>query len=314
LARSKAVAVVALVALCFAGVARAEAQPSEADRIFDQGRKAAERGDFPEACRLFASSFRLDPAVGTLLNLGDCSHHQGLLQEAFDYYDAARSRMKDSDDRLPLLRERIHRLEQDGGRLSLHLTRAAPPSTVVTLDDVVFDAKRTVPYRVSKGPHVILVTAVGYRGSKYTVDVAAGETKSFDIGPGEELESVLPGAPATDAPTGSSGGALRIAGFATLAAGVAGIWTGSIAGVVALDRKSVQSRNCDAQNACNAQGVDAAQSGARWATVSTVAFAVGAGVAALGAVFLVVGFTKGTPRGATAVHVGLGSVAVGGTF
>ncbi|HEX7602055.1 MAG TPA: hypothetical protein VF316_10635 [Polyangiaceae bacterium] len=314
MARSKAVAVVALVAICFAGAARAEAQPSEADRIFDQGRKAAEGGDYPEACRLFASSFRLDPAIGTLLNLGDCSHHQGLLQEAFDYYDAARSRMKDSDDRLPLLRDRMRRLEQDGGRLSLHLTRAAPPGTVVTLDDVVFDAKRSAPYRVSKGPHVILVTAVGYRGSKYTIDVAAGETKSFDIGPGEELEMVLPGAAATDVPTGSPGRALRIAGFAALAAGVAGVWTGSIAGVVALERKGVQSRNCDAQNVCNVQGFDAAQGGARWATVSTVAFAVGAGVAALGAVFLVLGLTKGAPRSGTAIHVGLGSVALGGTF
>jgi len=292
----------------------AEAQTSEADRIFDQGRKAADRGDYPEACRLFTSSFRLDPAIGTLLNLGDCSHHQGLLQEAFDYYDAARSRMKETDDRLPLLRERIRRLEQDGGRLALRLGGTAPSSTVVTLDGVVFDPKRAGMVRVSKGPHVILVTAVGYRGSKYTLEVGAGETKNLDIGPGEELEVVLPGAPPGEAETASPGRALRITGATALVVGVAGLWTGSIAGVVALERKAVQSRNCNAQNVCNAEGVDAGQSGSRWTTVSIVTLASGAGVTVLGAVFLILGVTKGASKGAAEVHVGLGSVSLSGSF
>lgn len=314
MARPKAVVVLALVATCLAGVASAEGAPSDADHIFDQGRKAADRGDYAEACRLFTSSFRLDPAIGTLLNLGDCSHHQGLLQDAFDYYDAARSRMKDTDDRLPLLLERLRRLEQDGGRLALHLAKGAPPGTVVTLDDVVFDAKAGTPYRVSKGTHVILVTAVGHRGSRYTLEVSAGETKDLEIGPGEELEAVLPGAPVTEVETRSSGRALRIAGLGTLAVGVAGLWTGSLAGVVALERKREQSRNCDAQNACNSQGLDAAESGARWATVSTVALAVGAGVALVGTTMFVLGLSRGATKTTTALHVGLGSVVLGGTF
>lgn len=314
MARPKAVVVLAFVAISFAGAPLAEAQTSEADRIFDQGRKAADRGEYAEACSLFTSSFRLDPAIGTLLNLGDCSHHQGLLQEAFDYYDAARSRMKDDDDRLPLLRERIRRLEQDGGRLALRLAAAAPSGTVVTLDGEVFDAKRAALYRVAKGPHVILVTAVGYRGSRYTLEVAAGETKNLEIGAGEELEVVLPGAPGSDAPTTSPGRVLRLAGIGTLAVGVAGLWAGSVAGVVALERKGVQSRNCDAQNACNAQGMEAAQSGSRWATVSTVVLSAGAGVTVLGAVFLILGLSRGAPKGAPALHVGLGSLTLDGSF
>lgn len=68
----------------------ARAQPAdEADRLFQEGRALAEAGDHAAACARFADSYKLDPAVGTKLNLGDCHEHLGKLEEALALFEEA---------------------------------------------------------------------------------------------------------------------------------------------------------------------------------------------------------------------------------
>ncbi len=71
-----------------ASPARADG-PTEADRLFDEGRALAKAGKFAEACEQFARSFQLDHAVGTELNLGDCNEQLGHLRAAWHYFDEA---------------------------------------------------------------------------------------------------------------------------------------------------------------------------------------------------------------------------------
>jgi hypothetical protein len=295
------------------GVALADdSAVAQADKLFQQGRKAAERGDYAEACLRFEDSYRLDPGVGTVVNLGDCEEHLGELQRARDYYRTALSRMNPGDDRIPHLRERLAGIERSAARLTLRLAKEAPDGTVVTVDGTVVDPHRA-PLLLAKGVHPILVTAVGYRGARYSVGMAEGEARELDVSPGAPLETILPGQPAPDAspPRGSW---MKPIGITSLGVGVGSLWVGSLAGLEAIDRRDVQRANCDAQNLCNADGVAAAHDGATWAAVSTATFVVGGVLFATGVALLVWSVVSGRAPAPALSSLVLSPSGVGGSF
>ncbi len=309
----------ALALACALVAARAHATDSavaQADRLFKDGRHAAERGDFAHACKLFEDSFRLDPGVGTLINLGDCAEHLGDLERAYTSYHTAVARMYESDDRAARVRARLESIEQHAAKIAIHLGEDAPQGTVVTVDGAVVDSKGA-PLHLAKGPHAIRVTAVGYRGARYDVDVAEGETRAFNVSPGSQLEAVLPtslpesGSSSANQPGAHGAAWMKPAAIATLGLGVASVWVGSLAGMMAIDRRDIQSGQCNAQGLCTQTGVDAAHEGATWATVSTATFIAGGALVALGATLLVVSLASHK-----SVTVGLGGpgLLVAGTF
>ena len=95
-----ALLVVALSCAAFGGVAHADepnkdgkadaAQKAQAQALFDEGRRLIREKKVEEACEAFAESHRLDDqAVGTLLNLADCSETLGKLASAWSAYNDA---------------------------------------------------------------------------------------------------------------------------------------------------------------------------------------------------------------------------------
>jgi tetratricopeptide (TPR) repeat protein len=280
-------AALAVTAILAAG-AEARAQGAEADRLFEAGRKAALREAWEEACADFAESYRLDPAPGTLLNMGDCEEHLGHLQRAYESYRTAISRMSPDDDRVPRAHGRMAAIEQRAGRLTVNLAPTAPDGTVVSLDGEVLPKSRLgMPLFVEAGkPHTVRATAVGYYGERIDVTLAATEARTINLTPGASLEEVAP-----DTPKGrtSAGPWLQGTGLAAIVAGGLALWGSSLAGVVAIEREGVRTANCDAQNYCNAQGYDAAKSGQDWATASTALFVGGLVLVAGGVTTYLVG-------------------------
>jgi hypothetical protein len=66
------------------------AQSTEANILFDAGRKAMAARDYPQAIEKLQQSQKLDPAVGTLLNLAECYVTLGRTASAWSAYrDAA---------------------------------------------------------------------------------------------------------------------------------------------------------------------------------------------------------------------------------
>jgi hypothetical protein len=70
--------------------AQVAAEPS-AEALFDQGRKLMATQQYEEACPKFAASHRLDPALGTLLNLAYCWKQVGKVASAWTAYREAAS-------------------------------------------------------------------------------------------------------------------------------------------------------------------------------------------------------------------------------
>ncbi len=273
----------------------------DAERMFELGRQAATQGQYATACNLFRESYRLDAAVGTLINLGDCEEHLGHPDLALGYFEKAFSRLSVTDDRLPHVQDRIAALERLSAHLDIRLGAGAPSGTKVTVDDhVLAPNDLRAPLVLAPGNHVVLGTAVGYRGSRQSVTLKAGENKKVDVWPGPPLEdaspidkSATPGSPGAEHKSSST---LRNVGWGVTAVGVASLWVGSITGAFAIDRESLRSDNCDAQNVCNKTGYDAARSGKTFATVSTVTIAAGAVAVAAGLYLVLSNHPGGQPQ------------------
>src|SRR3989442_15930933 len=91
-------ALVVLALLWCAAPARAGDAPT-AEALFRAGRAASKRGDTKVACERFSESYRLDAAVGTLLNLAACEEALHRLVDAWKSYQHVAESLPPDDDR-----------------------------------------------------------------------------------------------------------------------------------------------------------------------------------------------------------------------
>ncbi|HEX7604803.1 MAG TPA: hypothetical protein VF316_24460 [Polyangiaceae bacterium] len=271
---------------------------SPADALFREGRQAAEAGNYAVACPKFEESYRLDPAAGTLLNLGDCEENRGQLARAWKHFRQLYDRLPATDDRRPIADARARAVEARAPKLRIVLTATSPAS--VTRDDVVVgrgSLGTSVP--VEPGRHVVVVTSIGRREKRYEVSVNDGEDKELTVSSGEPLADAAPApvavvtlpapsavaAPLATQPPRRDGSGQRTAAYVVGGVGLATFVTGTIFGVVALSRLSSANAACTG-NVCASQDALSQFHGAQsFAIVSDVT--IGIGIALIGtAVFL----------------------------
>ena len=279
-------------------VAHAEgADSSAADALFREGRQAADAGNYAVACPKFEESYRLDPAPGTLLNLGDCEENRGQLARAWRHFRQLYDRLPATDDRRPIADARARAVEARAPKLRIVLTATSPAS--VTRDDVlVARGSLGISVPVEPGRHVVVVTSLGRHEKRYEVSVNEGEDKELSVSSGEPQAdpgttapvavATLPAAtaaPVAVQPPPREGSGQRTAAFVVGGVGLATFVTGTIFGVVALSRLSSANAACTG-NVCASQDALSQFHGAQsFAIVSDVA--IGFGIALIGtAVFL----------------------------
>ncbi len=271
---STALALSALV--CFA--TRVEAQETvgvtAAEALFEEGRAALAEGQLDLACERFRASDRLDPAVGTRLNLADCEERRGKLATAWSLFRNAALELPQSDDRLPIARRRAEELAGRVPRLKLVLAPGAPRDTSAAIDGAEFGSGSFgVPLPMDPGHYVIAVRAPGRETRHQGIDLVEGGTSVVTMQPGPSLTDALP--PAAEEAPESSGHSAWI--YVLAGVGVAGVATGTTAGVMTLEKKHVADDNCDDdRKVCNQRGKDANDSGRLLGNISTIGFAVGA--------------------------------------
>ncbi|HVW29836.1 MAG TPA: tetratricopeptide repeat protein [Polyangiaceae bacterium] len=306
LGRSASVALVAAAALTLACPARASGDDrAAAEALFNKGREAAKRGDLDAACAAFEESTRLDPAPGTMFNLGDCEekrHHDAV---AWQWFQETLTKLSNSDKRRSVVRSRISALEARLPTLTIRLAPGSPADTVVARDgSELHEASLGVALPIDAGTHRVVVSASGHQSRTEDVELAQGDHKELVVAPGPETAPAPapvptpaiappPAAPVTPpqptpAPASASHPDTRMLGYVIGGAGAASVITALILGGVALGEKSTVEDHCDkSTRLCDSQSaVDAASTGSTLATASTVTFIVGAAALGVGTYFI----------------------------
>jgi hypothetical protein len=268
--------------------------PASAESVFREAKASVQRGDFKTACPQFAESQRLDPAPGTLLNLGACEEHLGAIASAWGHFVEARDQLAVGDDRLAFARQRIDAIAPRVPHLVVRLAAAAPSGTRVMRGSIeIGTAALGVPMAVDPGELTLTATAPGGATTTKTVTLREGATTEVTLDvvmqtvqpPADPLRAPGPTTDTTPRPSGSD--PRRPLGWIVGGVGVAGVALGAVAGIVAIGDANTFKRDCTAQGLCQSQaGVDAAAAGKTTSTLSTVALIGGAVATGVGVYLL----------------------------
>jgi hypothetical protein len=279
-----------------------------AETLFREGRTLMAAGNFATACPKFEESNRVDPKLGTLLNLALCHEKSGRTASAWAEYAEAASlaARAGQPDREKVAREHAAALEPT----LAHVVIDADPKSdaVVALDDQpIGRAAYRSPIPIDPGAHVLRATAPGATPFEQSFRVAQGapvatlKVPALAPAPIATAPVVAEAPPPVDNRSG-----LRKAGFITGGVGLVLTGIGAYFGARAFSDKSSAENECGA-TFCTPAGSSATSAMKTDETLSTIG--VIAGVAAIGAgaylVFSNSGESGGSP-GTVRASVGLG--------
>ena len=178
-----------LLVLLAAPPAMAQPATAQAESLFRDGRALMKEGKLAEACTAFEGSQKLEPAITTLLNLGDCREKAGQLASAWGaFVEAARTARDASDAATQKLyqvaRKHAHELEPRVSRLTIHVRADRRIDGLeIVRGDAPIDASawdRALP--IDGGTYTIAARAPGAAPWSTTVTIGAeGDSKTVEI-------------------------------------------------------------------------------------------------------------------------------------
>lgn len=281
--------------------AAAQASPddaAQAQALFDEAFALMNKGKYADACPKLEASQRLDPGMGTQFRLAECYERMWRLARAWALFLEVAEAAK-RENRLD--REKQARQRADAIRPRVpSMTIVVPPAVAsLTGFDVTQDGTRVpqadwgrgVP--VDPGEHVIEATAPGKKTWRQKVAVAEGGVAEVTIPalaveePGSAGSSTPPGGatskplrpevpvPGPDEPKAGSG--QRTAATIATVVGAGGLIAGGALGLLAKMSWDDTLTHCKGGDParCSPEAVGLQADASRWATLSTVGFAVG---------------------------------------
>ena len=326
-------AALALALIASATVAAADdparAKPSKADSaaaeaLFEEGRKLLAAGQVKQACPKFAESYRLDPALGSLLNLATCHQLEGKTASAWGEFRDAEQQARRAGDakRQKFASEKAASLEGSLPKLIVTVSET-PKGLVVYRDGVALgEGSFNVPLPVDPGERVVRAEAPGKKPWETRVDAVTGKRSSVVI---PELEAAAVSGddgggdpngdhptPAPDAPPASPGSG-RTVGYVLGGVGLAGVAAGAVFGALFFGKKG-DAEACKAPACPRATYDDAKSSADTFGTVSGVALGVGAAALVAGAVLILAApSAPSTPPPTSSLRPWLGVSSSGAT-
>lgn len=273
-----------------AAAAPASTSPTDgasAEALFKKARALMDEGRTDEACGAFEESYRLDPAPGTLLNIGACNRTRGKTATAWSQFvDAERLfRRRGDDRRADFAKGEAHALE--AGLSHVTLVAKKPATGMVVLRDGVemHGGSIGTSLPIDPGPHDLVAKAEGRVPYKTRFEVAAGKDTTVEI---PELAV---------APVGADGGepivlspqrgrTQRVLGWSAGGVGVGTMIIGGVFVGLVAERKSAADPHCPAKR-CDPVGQAAIDRAGTYANVANVLIPTGAVLTAVGAVLLI---------------------------
>jgi hypothetical protein len=163
--------------------APAFADESEPERLFREARSAMLEGRFDEACPKLEESQRLDPHVGTLLNLAACHERQGKVASAWVEYQKAHTaaQAEGQAERARLAEQRIAVIEPRVPWLRVAV-RGDSAGMTATLDGSELSAAALgTEMPVDPGVHVVSGQGAGRRGFEERIELREGERRTVTV-------------------------------------------------------------------------------------------------------------------------------------
>lgn len=271
-----------LAALCgtvaFLACAIAHADESAAQRaeqLFDQGRALLQAGDAAAACPKFEQSQALDPALGTILNLGWCYQSEERWFDAYSTFERAiaLARGEGHPDAERIASERAERAAAHLPKLRV-LPSASTPQPALFLDGAALDwngAEQQWP--LAPGAHTLSARAPGSAESNSRVQLPDDGTAIVTV----QLPALVRLAP-TPAPEPARPKAFRserVLAIGAGALGVAGVVVGTVFGLNSASKRDAADAHCDGPRCRDDEGMALRRDAVRAGNWSTVAFAVG---------------------------------------
>lgn len=289
-----------------------------AETLFTSGKALMRDQRWDEACAKFDSARKLSPGIGVTMWLAECHEKAGRLATAWIYFrEASASAGAHADDRKKLADARAKKLEPRLARIRIDAQGFAGE---IYRDDVKLPEGVTGEVTpVDPGTYRFRFVETSGAARVVTVD-ARDEGRTYDVRPsdGAPIANAAP-APKAAPPNERATNAARPLGKADTEAsasrpvvshtigwallGVAAVGVGVGAGF-GLDASSKNDRSNDGHcvgNACDREGLALRDDAFGSATVSTIAFAVGAGALAAGVLVLLDVFGHTAPRATASV-------------
>ncbi len=162
---------------------KSEAEKASAESLFAEARQLMKSGSFASACPKLAASQRLDPALGTLLNLALCYEQNGQTARAWlAYREAAglahtsgeRNRETLALDAAALLAPRVP-------KLTIRVDPNQADVTILCDGQILAPAVFGTPVPVDPGEHVISASVSGQNAYSRRVSSLPGQSVEIDI-------------------------------------------------------------------------------------------------------------------------------------
>ncbi len=261
-----------------------------AEASFASARALMKQGRYAEACPALEASLRLDPAVGTLLNLGECLERSGRNASAWlRFREAAAMALHTGQrEREAIARDRVRALEPTLCHLVVRPSPSSPSDdALVTRDgEVLSPSALGLRIPVDPGVHVVVATTAGSAPRRVEITVAASADGGcadavVDL-PASPRASPARAAPAPHldlgltrpAPERASSSPHRTTGILLGGTGLAALGASAAFALLAADTKAGAASACTSAG-CTELGRARLHDAGAYADVATGAFVLG---------------------------------------
>jgi serine/threonine-protein kinase len=309
-----------------------------AEALFQEGRKLVEQKRYAEACPKFAESQKLDPGIGTLLNLAACHELEGKTATAWTEFTQAvgMAERESRADAQEFAKSHLAALTPMLAKVVIAVpSESELPGLEVKLDRLALGKPAWgVAAPIDPGNHVVGASAAGRKAWTTQIVFAPGEQKivsvplleadaaaearvasepSRDVRAATQNEPSTALAPSVPAESTRAGQTQRMAGLVVGSAGIVAAGAGIVWGLSAKSIYDDSSAFCDA-NGCDPPGLDLRSRAVARGHVATALFALGTAAAVGGAVLWLTAPRE--RRSAPVARVGLvpRGIVVGGTW
>ncbi len=278
------------------------AQKAQAQVLFDEGRELIDGGKTAEACDKFAASYRLDPTMGTQLNLAVCYEKLGRIASAWILFIEIQTTARRAGQikRADFARQRALELAPKLSKLKVHVTERVPELAITVDGEPLSDGAWESFVPVDPGERTVVATApgskewsktvtVGAEADKVSVTIPALAAAPVTVEPPTDGNAPPPPKPDPGPDEGESDGHVQTAlGWTAAALGVGAVGAGVALRMVALSTDEESKEHClpDDPLQCTQEGKDLRDEAQGLELGSVIAWAGGGALLVTGIVLL----------------------------